>query len=69
MRRAMAEPKALVAYAVTYRGTQKFWSRIGVAFVRSDNSIDLKLEAIPVSGEIHIREAGRDGLAPKAVER
>jgi hypothetical protein len=45
-----------IAYVVTQRGTNKYWTRIGVAFVNKDGSINVKLEAVPVSGEIHVRD-------------
>jgi hypothetical protein len=35
---------------------KKYWNRIGVAFVNSDGSINVKLEALPVSGELQIRD-------------
>jgi len=32
------------------------WTRIGVGFVNSDGSITLRLDALPVSGTLHVRE-------------
>lgn len=32
------------------------WSKIGVAFVNKDESLNVKLDAIPVTGKIHIRD-------------
>ena len=52
----MDQSKMKIAYVVTQRGTQKYWTRIGVAFVNKDGSINVKLEAVPVSGEIHVRD-------------
>lgn len=52
----MDASKMKIAYVVTQRGTNKYWTRIGVAFVNRDGSINVKLEAIPVSGEIHVRD-------------
>jgi hypothetical protein len=52
----MDQAKMKIAYVVTQRGTQKYWTRIGVAFVNRDGSINVKLEAVPVSGEIHVRD-------------
>jgi hypothetical protein len=52
----MDQSKMKIAYVVTQRGTQKYWTRIGVAFVNRDGSINVKLEAVPVSGEIHVRD-------------
>ncbi|HWP07996.1 MAG TPA: hypothetical protein VNN72_19760 [Polyangiaceae bacterium] len=52
----MDQSKMKIAYVVTQRGTQKYWNRIGVAFVNRDGSFNVKLEAVPVSGEIHVRD-------------
>jgi hypothetical protein len=53
---AMDQAKMKIAYVVTQRGTNKYWTRVGAAFVNRDGSINVKLEAIPVSGEIHVRD-------------
>jgi len=42
----MDQSKMKIAYVVTQRGTQKYWTRIGVAFVNKDGSINVKLEAV-----------------------
>ena len=61
----MDQGKMKIVYAITSReakpGTgastpRKYWSRIGVAFVNRDGSLSVKLEALPVSGELHIRD-------------
>ena len=52
----MEQSKMKIAYVVTQRGTNKYWTRIGAAFVNRDGSINVKLEAVPVSGEIHVRD-------------
>jgi len=51
----MAERTMLVAYVVTERNGKSFWNRIGVAFVNADGSINVKLEALPVGGEMQLR--------------
>lgn len=48
--------KMKICYVINERGDRKHWTRIGVAFVNADGSINVKLEAIPVNGEIHIRD-------------
>jgi hypothetical protein len=61
----MDQSKMKIAYVVTQRGTNKYWTRVGVAFVNRDGSINVKLEAVPVSGEIHVRDyVPRDENAP-----
>ena len=49
--------KMKIAYVITDRGEGKhYWNRIGVAFVNRDGSINVKLEAVPVKGELQIRD-------------
>lgn len=45
-----------VAYAVTERNGKSFWNRIGVVFTNRDGSLNVKLDAIPVSGNLQIRD-------------
>jgi hypothetical protein len=60
----MEQSKMKIAYVITQRKDRNFWNRVGVAFVNSDGSINVKLEAVPVSGEIQIRDyQPRDELA------
>jgi len=43
-------------------GTKKddYWVRIGVAFENRDGSINVKLNALPVNGTLHIRDRKAD---------
>jgi len=52
----MNESKMKVAYVITQRNGKNHWTRIGVGFVNRDGSINIKLEAVPVSGEIQLRD-------------
>ena len=52
----MDSSKMKIVYVITDRNQRKYWNRVGVAFVNSDGSINVKLEAIPVSGEMQIRD-------------
>jgi hypothetical protein len=52
----MDNSKMKIAYVITTRNGKHFWNRCGVAFVNADGSINVKLEAMPVSGEIQIRD-------------
>lgn len=36
--------------------SKKFWLRIGTAFVNRDGSINVKLDAMPTNGTLHIRD-------------
>jgi hypothetical protein len=48
--------KMKIVYVISERNARKFWNRIGVAFINTDGSMNVKLEAIPVSGEMQIRD-------------
>lgn len=61
----MDPAKMKIVYAITSREakpgsadttSKKYWHRVGVAFVNRDGSLSVKLEALPVSGELHIRD-------------
>jgi hypothetical protein len=43
-------------------GTRKedFWVRVGVAFENKDGSLNVKLNALPVNGTLHIRDRKED---------
>ncbi len=45
-----------VVYAITERGEKSFWTRIGVAYTNRDGSINVKLDALPISGTLQIRD-------------
>lgn len=53
-----SESKMKICYSITKRENQdrSYWTRIGVAFVNSDGSLNVKLDCVPVSGELHIRD-------------
>ena len=36
------------------------WTKIGVAFVNRDDSINVILDALPVSGRLHIRDRAKE---------
>lgn len=50
------ESKMLICYHINERGDRSYWTRIGVAFQNRDGSFNVKLECVPVNGELHIRE-------------
>lgn len=65
----MEASKMKIVYVISERNGRSFWNRCGVAFVNADGSINVKLESIPVSGEVQIRdyvprEEGRPGVRP-----
>ncbi len=63
-----------VVYTIIERGRgRRVWLRVGVAFVNRDQSLNVRLDAVPISGQLHIREApppsSRDSEAhPPGVE-
>lgn len=52
----MDSTRMKIVYIITGRNGKNFWNRVGVAFVNKDGSINVKLEAIPVNGELQIRD-------------
>lgn len=52
----MNTSKMKIVYAITERNSRSFWTRIGVAFTNSDGSINVKLDSVPINGELQIRE-------------
>lgn len=52
----MEASKMKIVYVISDRNGRKYWNRIGVAFINADGSTNVKLEAIPVSGEMQIRD-------------
>ena len=45
-----------IVYAIVERGPKRYWLRIGMAFVNRDGSLNVKLDAFPVSGQLQIRD-------------
>ena len=37
-------------------GGKARWTKVGVAFINRDQSINVKLDALPVNGTLHVRE-------------
>ena len=52
----MENSKYKFVYVVTSKGERKFWTKVGIAFVNRDGSLNCKLDSLPVDGELHIRE-------------
>ena len=52
----MESKKMKIVYVVTERNNKNYWIRVGVAFTNKDGSLSVRLEAIPVSGEMQIRD-------------
>ena len=52
-------PSWKVVYAVIERGPKKHWLRVGLAFVNRDGSLNVRLDAVPFTGQLHIRDPNR----------
>ena len=52
----MDSSKVKIVYVITERNGKSYWNRIGIAFVNHDGSLNVRLDAVPVSGELHIRD-------------
>ncbi len=60
----METSKMKIVYVITERSGKHFWNRVGVAFVNQDGSLNVKLDAVPITGELQIRDyvAREDGM-------
>jgi hypothetical protein len=52
----MEASRMKIVYVVSDRDSRKYYSRIGLAFIEADGSLNVKLDAIPVSGQMQIRD-------------
>ncbi len=59
--RPEAQPpaKRLAVYTIIEKpgSDRSFWTRIGYAWVNRDQSINIQLDALPMNGRLHVREA------------
>lgn len=55
-------------YTVRNRGQDKkaFWLSIGSAWTNKDGSLSLRLDALPINGEIVLRTRKNDDVEPQA---
>jgi hypothetical protein len=44
-------------YTIKTGGKKNYWVKIGTAFVNKDGSLNVYLDAMPLSGELNIRDA------------
>lgn len=52
----MDNSKMKYVYVISGKGERKFWTKVGVAFVNRDGSLNCKLDSLPIDGELHIRD-------------
>ena len=55
------QPKNMkIVWTITERtvagAAKSFWTKVGVGFVNRDGSISLRLDCIPISGTLQVRE-------------
>ncbi len=43
-------------YAITERDGRSFWTKVGVAHLNRDSSLTIRLDALPISGVLQVRE-------------
>jgi len=48
--------RSKAVFAITERGDKSYWTRVGVAYVNKDGSITCRLDALPVSGTLQVRD-------------
>jgi len=48
-----------VVYTIVERRDKKYWTRVGAAFPNQDGSINIVLDAVPMSGDLQIRDPHR----------
>jgi len=58
-------------YVISDRGDEGkgAWSKIGVAFVNKDDSLNVILDALPTTGKMHIRDRHHDRRTHNEKER
>lgn len=56
----MDQSKVKFVYVITGKGDRKYWTKVGVAFVNRDGSLNVKLHSLPIDGEMHIRDSATD---------
>lgn len=53
-----AGPTYKLVYTIIERGSGRpaHWLRVGIAFINRDGSLNVRLDALPVTGTLHIRD-------------
>ena len=58
-----------MVYVVKTYNKRTFWNRVGVAFVNRDGSLNVKLDAVPVDGDLHIRDQKDEDIGTARASR
>lgn len=56
MENGSKSPLAVYTIVSRERDKKSFWVKIGAAFRNHDGSLNVRLDAVPVNGTMHIRE-------------
>jgi hypothetical protein len=51
------------------KGERKYWVRLGSAYVNTDGSLNVYLDATPTNGMLHIRDADFSGYGRRETQR
>lgn len=62
----MDSRKRKTVFAIVERDGRCWWRPLGVGFVNADGSIDVKLDAIPQSGALQLRDASPRVIAQES---
>ena len=52
----MSSNQAKDVYTIIKTGEKAFWQKIGRAYVNKDGSLNVHLNALPLNGELNIRD-------------
>ncbi len=53
-------PKDVFAIVERGQGQKAIWIRVGVAFINQDGSLNIRLDAVPLTGTLQVRERRQD---------
>jgi hypothetical protein len=53
-------------FTIVKNGEKDYWNRIGNAFVNRDGSLTVKLNALPINGQLNIRDPKPRSAAAEA---
>jgi hypothetical protein len=43
-------------YTIVKNGEKDYWNAVGKAFLNRDGSLTVRLNALPINGQLHIRD-------------
>ncbi len=59
-------PQAVYTIVERRDSARKLWVRIGTAYENRDGSLNVRLDALPLNGMVHIRELGQAEAAAES---